>query len=237
MKAVILAAGLGTRMQKYYPGVPKVMLSVIGKPLIQDQIEHLKKFGVKNFYINLHFLPEKIKKFLSNGKKFGVKITYSFEPKILGTSGALINFKKYLNETVIVLYGDIFTRVDFNKYYKYHKVKKSLATLLIHETDHPQDSDLVEIDQNGRIINFHFSPHKNVVTTTNLSSAAIYILEPGILKYLPTGFSDFIEDFFPTLLPKNVPMYGYICDEYSKDLGTPERYEKVKKDIIRFKLK
>jgi mannose-1-phosphate guanylyltransferase/phosphomannomutase len=232
MKAVILAAGLGTRMQDAFPNTPKAMLPMGDKPLLEHQINHLKKFGFGEIYINLHYFPDVIKNYFGNGKKFGVKIIYLYEPKILGTSGALTNFKKYLEETFIVLYGDIFTTLNFRKFLEFHQKKKSQATLLIHKTDHPEDSDLVAIDQDNRIYKFYISPHKKPVKDTNLSSAGIYILEPEVLRYLPKKIpSDFVEDFFPILLAKNFRMYGYNSFEYSKDVGTPERYSRVKEDV------
>lgn len=231
MKAVILAAGLGTRMEKAFPHTPKSLLPILGKPLIEDQIKHLKKFGIRDFYVNLYFHAKKITDFLGDGSKLGVNIIYSFERKLLGTSGALNNFKDYLNQTFIVLYGDIFTRLDFNKFLKFHKDKSSQATLSVHTTNHPQDSDLVKINKDARIEKFFISPHAKPVTDTKLSSAAIYILEPEILQFLPKGFSDFLKDFFPTLLSKGVRMYGYESNEYSKDIGTPERYKEVKRYI------
>lgn len=237
MKAIILAAGLGTRMAKIFPLIPKSMLPIGGKPLIQDQIEHLKKFGIKDFYINLHFQPKKIKSFLGDGSDLGVNIIYSFEKKISGTSGALNNFKDYLNQTFIVLYGDIFTRVDLNKFLQFHKNKNSQASLLIHETDHPEDSDLVEIDNNNQIRHIYTSPRIEPITHTNLSSAAIYILEPDVLQFLPQeGFSDFIEDFYPLLLKNGTKIFGYFSDEYSKDIGTPKRYQKVIENIKTLKI-
>lgn len=236
MKAVILAAGLGTRMQKTYPLTPKSMLQVGGKPLIQDQIEYLKKYGIKDFYINLHFLPEKIKNFLGDGSKLGVNITYSLESKLLGTSGALNNFKNYLNEIFIVLYGDIFTRVDFDKFLQFHNSKNSQVSLLIHKTDHPEDSDLVEIDDKNQIKNIYTSPRIQSINHTNFSSAAIYILKPDVLKFLPKEISDFMEDFFPLLLQKGIKIAGYFSNDYSKDIGTPIRYADVQKDVDKLHL-
>lgn len=237
MKAVILAAGLGTRMKKAYPGIPKVLLPVNGKPLLSHHIIHLKKFGFKEFFINLHYLPNKIEKFLGDGRKFGVKRTYSFEPKLLGTAGALHNFKKNLDSTFVVLYGDIFTTLDFKKFLKFHKQKDSQATLLVHKTSHTHDSDLVEMDGDNRIIKFYTSPHKSPITTTNLSSAAIYILEPETLEYIPDKIpADFVEDMFPTLLDKGFRIYGYNSNEYSEDMGTPDRYKQVKNDVKKLKL-
>ena len=224
-------------MQKAFPQIPKVMLPIGGKPLLEHTINHLKKQNFGEIYINLHYLPEKIKNYFGDGKKFGVKITYSFEPNILGTAGALKNFKKYLTETFVVIYGDVFTTLDFEKFLKFHRAKKSQATLLVHETDHPQDSDLAAIDKNNRIYRFYISPHKKPVTDTNLSSAAIYLLEPEILKFLPKKTpSDFLEDFFPLLLKKKLRMYGYNSSEYTKDMGTSKRYKKVQEAFKKLKI-
>lgn len=238
MKALILAAGVGSRMKSTYPGIPKVMLPLGSEPLIERHIKHLKKFGVLDFYINLHYLPEVIKKHLGNGEKWGVRIHYSYEPALLGTSGALTNFASDLDETFVVLYGDVFTTVDFDDFLKFHKKKNSQVTLLIHETDHPEDSDLIALDKGKKIYKFYISPHKEKVTNTDLSNAAIYILEPDVLKFIPHKIpSDFVEDMFPMLLEKGFKMYGYKSSEYSKDIGTSKRYEKVKKDFKSLKLK
>jgi len=230
MKAVILSAGLGTRMQSEFPGIPKVMLPIDGKPILEHHVRNLKKFGFDEFYINLHYFPEVIKNYFGDGKKWGVEIIYSFEPEILGTSGALVNFKKYLTQTFVVLYGDVYTTLDFQKFLGFHKRKKSKATLLVHTTDHSEDSDLVKIDEEGKIIKLYLKPHPKPATDTSLSSAAIYILEPEILKFLPTETpSDFMRDLFQRLLKKKIEMYGYQSEEFTKDVGTPERYETVKR--------
>lgn len=231
MEAVILAAGFGTRIKKAFPLTPKPMLPVGGKPLIQDQIEHLKRFGVEKVNINLHYQPEKITGFLGNGSNLGVNVNYSFEKKILGTSGALNNFRTRLKETFLVLYGDILTRVDIEEFLEFHRKKNAQASLLVHKTDHPEDSDLVELDNDNKICRIYTSPHPQPILHTNLSSAAIYILEPEVLQYLPEGFSDFMEYLFPFILERGANLYGYISDEYSKDIGTPERYGKAMKDI------
>ncbi len=238
MKALILAAGVGSRMQGAFPGMPKVMLPLDNKPLIERHIEHLKRFGILDFYINLHYFPELIKNHLGKGEKWGVRIHYSYEPVLLGTSGALVNFARDLDETFVVLYGDVFTTINFDFFLKFHKTKNSQATLLVHETDHPSDSDLVAINKDKKIYKFYASPHKEKIINTNLSSAAIYILEPDVLNFIPEKIpSDFVEDMFPKLLEKGFKMYGYLSAEYTKDMGTSKRYEKVQKDFKRLNLK
>jgi len=228
LKAVILAAGLGTRMSKFFPNTPKVMLPIRERPLLERNIVHLKKYGFDQIYINLHYLPDVIKNYFDDGKKFGVEITYSYEPNILGTSGALTNLKKFLTETFLVLYGDIFTTLDFKKFLQFHKDKRSQATLLIHKTDHPQDSDLIAIGKDNKIYHFYISPHKELPTNTDFSNAGIYLLEPETLKFLPKKIpSDFVEDFFPILLEKNFRLFGYASCDYTKDIGTLDRYKQV----------
>lgn len=232
MKAVILAAGVGGRMQKQYPTIPKVMLPIGGKPVLEHHIERLKMFGVNDFYINLHHRPDIIKNYFGNGKKRGVRITYSYEPALLGTAGALLKLKKYLNKTFFVIYGDIFTRLNFQNFLDFHRRKKSDATLVVHRTDHPEDSDLVAINKDNRIYKFYTSPHVLPVRDTDLSSAAIYTLEPPVLKFIPDKIpSDFIEDMCPILLAKGINMYGYLSSEYSKDIGMPERYKQVREEV------
>lgn len=232
MKAVILAAGIGSRMSQFYPGIHKAMLPIRGKPIFEWNIKHLKEFGFEEIYINLHFLPDQIRDFLGSGEKFGVKIKYSYEEKMLGTAGALASFKEELTETFLVLYADIITELNFKKFLEFHKKNNADVSILVHENDHPEDSDLAELDQAGRVVKFFNKPHQRKIAETNLSSAAIYFIEPAVLKYLPKKIpADFVHDFFPILLKKSVKMYGYLSHEYSKDAGTPERYQQVLKDM------
>ncbi len=232
MKAVILAAGLGGRMQKQYPAIHKVMLPIGGKPILEHHIENLKKFGVNDFYINLHHYPDIIRESFGNGKKYGVRITYSYEQILLGTAGALRKMEKNLNETFFVIYGDIFTKINFQKFLDFHRKKKSQATLVIHRTNHPEDSDLVVMNKDNKICKFYPSPHPFSVANIALSNAGIYILEPQVLKFIPDKIpSDFIEDICPILLAKGVKMYGYSSSEYAKDMGTPERYRQVQREV------
>lgn len=233
MKAVILAAGLGGRMQRQYPSIHKVMLPIVGKPILEHHIENLKKFGVNDFYINLHHYPDIVRTSLGNGKKYGVRIIYSYEKVLLGTAGALRKMKKNLDETFFVVYGDIFTKINFQKFLDFHRNKKSQATLVIHQTNHPEDSDLVMTNEDDKICKFYPSPHPFSVVNTDLSSAGIYILEPQVLKFIPDKIpSDFIEDICPILLTKGVRMYGYLSSEYTKDIGTPERYRQVQREVV-----
>lgn len=233
MKVILLSAGRGERLGSLTNNSPKVMLSILGKPILEHQINWLKNFGFREFLINLHFLPQKIQDYFGDGEKFGIRINYSYEEELLGTAGAIFNFKPYLKETFLIVYGDVINRLDFKKLIDFHKKKKGVATLVIRETDHPKDSDLIKVDKNLKIIKFYSKPHKNL-PKTKFGNTGISILEPEILKYIPKRFTpplDLAQGIFPKLLKKGLILYGYPSSEYIKDIGTPERYQMVWEDF------
>ncbi|MBL7147270.1 MAG: nucleotidyltransferase family protein [Nanoarchaeota archaeon] len=228
MKAIILSAGLGTRIRPLTDNIPKVMLPINEKPLLEHHINLLRKHGITDIAINLHYMPNKIIEYFQNGSRLGVKINYSHEKELLGTSGAVKKLKPFFKETFIVVYGDVAVDVDFAKLIEFHKKNKAEATLVVHESDHPEDSDVIEINEKNEIVKLWNKPHKTM-PKSNLTNAALYILEPEIINYIPEGKSDFIKDVFPSLLKNNLKVMGYNTEEFIKDMGTLERYEIVKK--------
>ncbi|MBI2028415.1 MAG: nucleotidyltransferase family protein [Candidatus Levybacteria bacterium] len=231
MKAVILCAGRGERLRPLTNNIPKVMIPIGGKPLLERHIEHFSKFGIKNFFINLHYLPNIIKNHFRDGGRLGVKITYSYENSLLGTGGVLTKFKEKLNERFILLYGDVFSLLNIYKLERFHIGKKSKLTIVVRETDHPRDSDLVESDVNKKVKNLFFKPHA-MIPRKFFGISAIYLVEPDILGILPkkTPF-DFAQDFLPQILKEGFPIFCYNTEEFIKDIGTKERYEAVLKKI------
>lgn len=231
MKAIILAAGLGTRLLPLTKNKPKVMLEIGSKPLLWHQIEWLKKFGVREIGINLYHKPESIKKFFGDGQRFGVKIDYSLEKEILGTGGALLPFKKFLDKTFFLVYGDVFHRVDLKKLLAFHRRRKGLITLVSRTTDHPEDSDLIDRTHGGKVIKFHAKPHKKLPKTRLANTSAAYVVEPQALDYIPKGFADFDREIIVKLVETH-PVYAYLKSdsEYVQDIGNPLRYQKVQKD-------
>ncbi len=230
-KAIILSGGIGSRMGKTTENIPKVMLELAGKPLLQHNIELLRAYGVKEICINLHYLPKKIKDFLRNGERFRVKIHYNYEPELLGTSGALLAFKEILTNDFFVLYGDVIGKVDIGKWVSFHKEKNSDATLIIHPSSHPEDSDIVQLDKNNRIIKVIKKPGNRRYGI--LGNAAWYIVSPKIFNYLPIEKSDFIKDVFPKMLEEGCKLYGYSTDEFICDVGTPERFKKAREQFFK----
>ena len=245
MKAIVLCAGKGERLRPLTETTPKPMIPIDNKPVLEYIIHLLKKYGIREIAINTSYLPEKIKEYFGDGEKFGVDIIYSFEPEMLGTSGALNNFRDFLNtnEPFLVFYGDNITDIDLNKMLEFHKQKKSVATLALRKkpvTKKP--ASLVFMDENLRITKLVEKPSDELFAELckdyYFSNSGIYILEPEILKFIPKGFSDFAYDIFPKLLKENLNLYGFMMDEYYfREIGKIEKYELAKNEIESGKIK
>lgn len=229
MQALILSAGEGKRLRPITNNIPKVMIDILGKPLLEHHVLLLKRYGITEIFINLFYKPEKIEEYFGDGNKFGVNITYSREGKLLGSAGALRNFTKKLHDDFFVIYGDVFMNVDLKKMMSFHKQKKSLFTMAVHQSIHPKDSDLLEIDNNKKIIRFIKTPHK---LKTGLNNAGLYIINSRALNFLPKNIPyDFAHDFIPKLI-KKIPLFAYNTHELMMDVGTIDRYNKLIKLLL-----
>lgn len=236
MKGFILAAGLGTRLSSLNLNVPKVMVPIGGKPLLEH---HLKLFcaqGIRDIGINLHFMPQTIQDYFSDGNRFGVQITYSYEPNLLGTAGALRKMKNWVGgESVIVFYGDNLTRIQFAPLLELHREKKSKITLALYESCEPWTGGVVETDESGRVISLVEKPEKDFCRSNTISSG-IFILDPLVLDLIPDHtFSDFGRDIFPEVIRKGIPFYAVKSNVYIQDIGTPERYQKAQEDFSQWR--
>ena len=232
MKAFILAAGLGTRLRSLGLDVPKVMVPICGKPLLEHHLELFKRQGIREFIVNLHYLPEKITSYFGDGSKFDVKITYSHEPELLGTAGAVKKMEDRLRDgSFIVFYGDNLVRVEFAPLVEFHRTRKALATVALFASPEPWTGGVVETEADGRVRRFVEKPDPKQVST-NLISAGIFVVEPAVLDEIPAGqFYDFGKDVFPKLLAKGSPVYAMKPDAYIQDVGTPERLAKAQRDF------
>jgi len=232
MQALILCAGLGTRLKPLTDAVPKVMLPIGAKPLLEHHFEQFKKHGVKEFLINLHYLPDKVTDYFGNGSKWGIKITYKYEPKILGTAGAIKNFENEIRGPFFLIYGDIFSLVDYDNFYKYFLEKPATLGLeIIGETDHPFDSDLVEVDENLRFLKIYQKPHKTLPKNFK-AMKGVYIFNKEIVNYIPKDlYYEIDHQLLPDILNQNLFFYGYQTNDYLKDIGTLERYQKAQEDL------
>lgn len=236
MRAIILAAGFGKRLMPLTKNIPKPLLPVLGKPMIQHNVEWLKANGIREIAINLHHLPGRITKFLGNGSRFGVKITYSVEKKILGTAGGVKKLESFVKGPFLVCYGDNITNLDVNKLLRFHRKKKNFATICLHKIKRNElkDASIVNLSKGSRILSFAEKPNRETVKKlmkgkNNYSNAGIYVLEPSVLKLIGKNrFSDFAKDIFPKMLEQGKKMHGYPLNGcFWAELGTLKKYKNV----------
>lgn len=239
VKAMILAAGEGMRLRPLTLETPKVLLSVGEKPLIGYTLSWLKNYGITEVAINLHHMGEKIKEFLGDGSRFGMKVSYSPEETLLGTAGGVKRMEHFFNGAFAIVYGDILTDFDLRDMIRFHSKKEAIATLAVLEILSPWEVGIVEMNHEGRILSFVEKPPRGS-EISNLGSGGVYVLEKEILNYMPSeGYADLAYDVFPKLIEGNLPVYGYVLkpEDYLIDIGTMDKYHKANEDIKADKVK
>lgn len=229
-QAVILAGGKGTRLQERLNGLPKPLIDICGKPLLGRQIDLLKRYGYQEILILVNHESEKIVRFCEEYAPPGMNIQCIDDGLPLGTAGSVIAVWPKLASCFLVMYGDTLLDVDLRRFEKFHLANHLAdASLFLHPNDHPADSDLVEIGDDGRITAFKPYPHIENKFHSNLVNAGLYYLNKELLiDWLDNAkLMDFGKDIFPLALKKNDFLQGYISPEYIKDCGTPKRLDKV----------
>ncbi len=230
MKAVIMAGGKGTRLSSILKDIPKPMVKLAGKPLLEHQIENLRENEICDIIMVVGYLGDVIRNYFQNGDKFGVHITYYVEEQPLGTAGALHFLKDELKEEFILLFGDLYININFKRFYEYHRRKKAQITLYAHPNSHPQDSDILVVDKSGSVIEWSFKNTDRHKDYKNLVNAGVYVISPKVLQCIPENQNfDLEKQVIMRLLPEQ-KVFAYQCTEYVKDIGTPERLMKVEKD-------
>lgn len=233
MQVVIIAGGKGTRLTERTGGLPKPMIEVGGKPLLEHHLLLARKYGFTDFLFLTGFGSGQIENYFGNGSRWSVRIRYHVESEPLGTAGAVLNAFEHLESKFAVLYGDTMVNVDLARFVAAHADHVG-ATLFLHPNDHPQDSDLVQVDADNRIMGFHPYPHPGGCYFSNLVNAALYVVSRESLRdwawsYYPRPL-DFAKDLFPKMLLSGAVLHGYRSREYVKDAGTPARLDRVRSD-------
>ena len=250
MKVVIMAGGKGTRIASVRSDVPKPMINICGKPILEHQIDNLKACGLTDIILVIGYLGDKIKEYFGDGSKFGVNIEYFVEDHPLGTAGALFKMPQ-LTEDFLLLCGDVIIDVDFNRFIAFHKEHKAWASLVAHPNGHPYDSSLLvtEIDTPKTIGGMPEDTHRVIrwmakederTYYKNRVNAGIELISPELLKVTMKNFvprhpetPDKI-DLDRDVLKPNIPsgkIFAYDTPEYIKDMGTPDRFYETEKDI------
>jgi len=232
MKAMILAAGEGTRLRPLTLETPKALLPLAGTPLIQRTLTWLKSHGISDVAINLCYLGDKIKGFLGDGSRFGMNILYSSEEIALGTAGGVKKMEHFFDDAFVVVYGDILTDFDLSAMVRFHQQKKAMATLVIFEVPNPREAGIVEMTGEGRIVSLVEKPQSPASASAN---GGIYVLQKEVLGHIPVNkFYDFAYDVFPGLIDSGLPVYGYPLkpEDYLIDIGNVDKYRKANEWLL-----
>jgi histidinol-phosphate phosphatase family protein len=233
-QAAILAGGMGTRLRSRTGLIPKPMASVMQIPVLQHQIELCRRYSFTKIALLVHYQSNLIEDFFGDGSRFGVELIYVAEREARGTAGALRDALHVMDERFIVLYGDTYADVNLREFWRFDAEGDSAGSIFAHPNDHPQDSDLIDANGDGAVVGMHSYPHSANVDHPNLVNAALYILDKKCLaEVIPVDVkSDLAKHTFPALLKRGRILRAYISPEYIKDMGTPDRLDKVERDII-----
>jgi len=237
MKAMILAAGEGTRLYPLTYTLPKPMVPIINRPVMEHIIRHLSQNGFDEIMINLHILPEHIENYFHDGSRFGAKITYSHEMEALGTAGGVKNVEYFFDDTFLVVGGDDLSDINLRKMFEYHKKKHALVTIGLSYEEDVHQYGVVVTDDNDRVVEFQEKPDHGEEKSHWVNNG-IYIFEPEILDLIPEGtFHDFGSQLFPKLKDDRSPFFGYKTDGYWRDVGNLIQYRKAHLDCLSGKVK
>ncbi|MCX5749859.1 MAG: NDP-sugar synthase [Candidatus Saganbacteria bacterium] len=233
MKAIIIAGGLGTRLRPLTYNRPKPMVPVMNKPFIVHQIELLKKFGITEIILNLHYLSDNMALMLGDGADLGVKLFYSIEKNPLGTAGAVKNAEEYLDKDDIVVFnGDVLADFNIAEIIAFHKEKKAKVTLTLTSVEDPTPFGLVLADESGRVTKFVEKPSWQMVTAKTIN-AGLYVMNPSVFKSVPKGRPySFERELFPKLLDSGEKVYAVVSKDYWLDIGSPQKYMQAHRDIL-----
>ena len=253
MKAVFMAGGRGTRISSIASDIPKPMIKIQGKPILEHEIECLRSQGFTDIIITVSYLGNVIVDYFgdgsgisaSTGKPFGVKIQYYFEEQPLGNAGALIKIKNKLDDDFLLLNADVLFDIDINRMLRAHQNSGALATILTHPNSHPYDSGLIVSDNDNVVLQWLTKEYVRPEYYKNRVNAGIHILSPKVLEGLSVsadmlGTKDENGKTIKLDLDRDIlrPLAGtgklccYDSTEYVRDMGTPERYKAVCKDYV-----
>jgi len=232
MKAMILAAGVGSRLDPLTRTIPKPMVPIVNRPVIEHLIFLLKKHGFTDIMMNLYYLGDVVKNYFKDGSRWGVKIHYSEEDQLWGDAGSVKRCEKFFDSTFIVIGGDDLTDLDLGRLIKFHKEKKSLATIALSLVEDPSEYGIALMNEKGRITRFLEKP-KGEMIFSNAANIGIYLLEPDIFDLIPANASyGFGASLLPMLIERKLPLHGFLTSSYWKDVGNLKTYHQSHTDAL-----
>lgn len=233
MRAVLMAGGSGTRLRPLTCDLPKPMVPVLNRPIAEHIVNLLRRNGITEVIATLYYLPDIMRDYFQDGEDFGVQMTYAVEEdQPLGTAGCVKNIAELLDDTFLVISGDSITDFDLQEALRFHREKGAKATMVLTRVPNPIEFGVVITDDENRVVRFLEKPSTSEIFSDTVNTGT-YILEPEMLDYLPCGIEkDFSKDFFPLLLEKGEPMYGYVADGYWCDVGHLDAYREAHYDAM-----
>lgn len=237
MQALILAGGEGQRLRPLTTYTPKPIIPLVNRPFLLYQIELLKRAGIKDITLALSYQPNKIADSFGDGEGYGVNIRYAVEATMLGTAGAYKNSQAHLQQTTVVLNGDIFTDVNLTEVVTYHRERQAAATIVLTPVANPAAYGVVETDEEGGVQRFLEKP-KPQESASHTINAGVYVLEPRLLNRIPAGERYTFEyHLFPALLAAGEPVYAYTWNGYWLEMAAPQLYLQLNLDLINKRVK
>ena len=232
MKAMILAAGEGTRLRPLTLSLPKPMVPIVGTPLIERTLLWLADQGVTEAAVNLFHRPQAIPDHFGNSFA-GIRLHYFFEDTLRGTAGGLKAAEQVFRDaSFFVIYGDNLVQADLRLLLDFHTSQGGVGTVGLFHHPNPTAAGIVAAESDGRITRFTEKPPADQVFS-DLANAGVYVLDPAVLDAIPADVpSDFGRDIFPRLLTRGLPLYGMLLGGYLQDTGTPEAYRQANWDQL-----
>ncbi|MGE5618121.1 MAG: sugar phosphate nucleotidyltransferase [Sphingomonadaceae bacterium] len=232
MKAVVMAGGEGSRLRPLTLGRPKPMVPIATKPVMQHNLDLLKRHGITEVVVTVQYLASMIQDYFGDGSQLGMKIIYSVEESPLGTAGSVKLAQKHLTDTFLVISADALTDFDLTQIVEFHKEKKALATLTLYRVPNPLEYGVIITREDGTIVQFLEKPSWGEVFSDTVNTG-IYVLEPEVLDYFePNKVFDFSQELFPMMLKKGDPLYGFIAPGYWCDVGNLQEYIRANADLL-----
>ena len=233
MKAILLAGGKGSRLRPLTMHTPKPIVPIFNRPFLHYQIDLLRRVPeIDEIILSLNYQPQRIEEILGDGSALGVTMRYVVEPAPLGTAGAVKYASGNLAESVVVFNGDVLTQIDLAAVIRLHRQREARATIVLTPVENPSAYGLVETDPEGNVRRFVEKPGADRITTNHIN-AGIYVLEPDSFDRIPSDVPWSIErSYFPSLVERGDTFVAYTYDGYWIDIGTPEKYTQVHRDIM-----
>jgi len=227
-----MAGGEGTRLRPQTSNLPKPMLPLVGRPMMEHIVALLRRHGITDIVVTVAFLPNAIRSYFGNGSELGVRMVYATEESPLGTAGSVGNAKDELKERFLVISGDVLTDIDLTEVIAFHEKNGARATIALSAVENPLEFGIVITREDGAIERFLEKPGWGQVFSDTINTG-IYVLEPEILERIPEGRAvDFSSEVFPAVLEAGEPLFGYVADGYWEDVGTTAAYLQAHEDIL-----